>query len=194
MGRSGIFSYFDRSIDFKGDWCYREYAHVMRARRGAGRAGRVRTVYRMPGRGRGRKRMRTRRAAPARTIVSLNNIQQEPSKEDIDPRVLWSDKKCHKYAMFKVGRYLTTVAWNPAEKHWSGVPARLHPLPAAGRVQGRPGAGGRGRGQGQRVRPGRPTPLPPPRWTPPQTGRGSRSWPSTPSPILFLLQNLQKIS
>ena len=59
-----------------------------------------------------RSRYRHRRSSSSiRTIIQLNS-QQESIKSNnivIDPKILWTKKKCHKYAMFKVGQKLKVV-------------------------------------------------------------------------------------
>ena len=50
-----------------------------------------------------RARHRSRRSSSSiRTIVKLNSKQEADNKSKWDPKILWSKKKCHKYAMFKV--------------------------------------------------------------------------------------------
>ena len=49
------------------------------------------------------RKVRSRRSASSiRTIIQLNNKQKSVNIEKIDPKINWSQKKCHKYAMFKV--------------------------------------------------------------------------------------------
>ena len=46
-------------------------------------------------------RVRVRRSS-ARTIIQLDSRQEGGNDQKVDPKEIWSKKKCHKYAMFKV--------------------------------------------------------------------------------------------
>ena len=46
-------------------------------------------------------RQRDRRSS-VRTIIQLNSHQKRVNDRKVDPKEFWSEKKCHKYAMFKV--------------------------------------------------------------------------------------------
>ena len=46
-------------------------------------------------------RRRDRRSS-VRTIIQLNSHQKKVNDRRLDPKEFWSEKKCHKYAMFKV--------------------------------------------------------------------------------------------
>ena len=46
-------------------------------------------------------RRRDRRSS-VRTIIQLNTHQKRVNDQKVDPKEFWSEKKCHKYAMFKV--------------------------------------------------------------------------------------------
>ena len=70
----------------------------------------------------------------ARTIISLNT-NHTIERVKIDPKMFWSNKKCHKYAMFKVKKnsmYALIILL------FGGIWRGLHSLPSSGRFLVRP--------------------------------------------------------